>query len=333
MWRWLRAGFGTRWEAGRWRGGGSDPGQRLPRTDGDWKEQRDNCEGGGTLGANAAASAVPEPMALWDRHSHCSAARSSHAPPLAGKRGVSVTALSPPPTLLHHPMALALSCPRRPPGARTGVTQEGGFAVGLFPLLCFLTGPLGIPAKPRHFWALWGARGAPGAKRRGWRSTQLAGSPFWSAQGCAGGRAAPPALSLVNGIHHLPKTTVPVNNFCFSSPKTPWRNFSVLGWLHWSFSPCLSQSEIPREAPSLSCLAPHPHPLQHPPQSTYPWPGLQPCHQGAVKFFGLILLVTDFPFRCEAMGIRQNRRISALQGKLVQDDLHAADAKGVLWEA
>lgn len=52
-----------------------------------------------------------------------------------------------------------------------------------------------------------------------------------------------------------------------------------------------------------------------------------------MKFLGLILLVTDFPFRCEAMGIRQSRRISALQGKLVQDEFHAADAKGVLWEA
>lgn len=229
VWRWLRASFGTRWEAGRWRGGGSDPGQRLPRTDGDFKEQRDNCEGGGTLGANAAASAVPEPVALGERHSHCSAARSSHAPPPAGKPGVSVTVLSPPPTLLHHPMALALSCPRGPTGARTGVAQEGGFAVGLLPILCFLTGPLGVPAKPRHFWALWGAWGAPGARRRGWRSTQLAGSAFWSAQGCAGGRAAIPALSLVSAIHHLPKTTVPVNNFCFSSPKTPWRNFPVFG--------------------------------------------------------------------------------------------------------
>lgn len=69
-----------------------------PAVTGDCKEQRDNCEGG--VGA-PGADAVPEPVALWERHSHCSAPRSSHAPPLAGKRGVSVTVLSPSPTLLH----------------------------------------------------------------------------------------------------------------------------------------------------------------------------------------------------------------------------------------
>lgn len=94
-----------------------------PAVTGDWKEQRDNWEGGvGALGASAAANAVPEPVALWERHSHCSAPWSSHAPPLAGKRGVSVTFLSPPPTLLHQNIPGAsdgpvprMSCPWGPP--------------------------------------------------------------------------------------------------------------------------------------------------------------------------------------------------------------------------
>lgn len=52
MLRWLRAGVGTKWDVGRWRGGGKGPWPApphlsLPEVTGNWKEHWDNCEGGG----------------------------------------------------------------------------------------------------------------------------------------------------------------------------------------------------------------------------------------------------------------------------------------------
>lgn len=108
----------------------------------------------------------------------------------------------------------------------------------------------------------------PGSGGRAGGAPSLQGHPFWDTRGCVGDGAATPALSLVRGVRHLPKTTLSVNHFCFSSPKTPWRNFPVLGWLQWSCRPCLSQPGIPRESPAL--LSPSPLSSPHPPQSIHP---------------------------------------------------------------
>lgn len=97
--RWLCAG--TNWDVGRWRGGGNGPRPApphpsLPEVTCSWKEQRDNWEVGGGVGANPAANIVSKPVAFWECYSRCAAPTA--APPPA--RGVCSSCFVPPvPTL------------------------------------------------------------------------------------------------------------------------------------------------------------------------------------------------------------------------------------------
>lgn len=212
MWRWLRAGFGTRWGAGRWRGGGSDPGQRLPATDRRLEREAGQLRGRG--GTRCQGRCQRCPRARGSRGASFPLFSSQEQPrssPCWQTRGVChfLVSLPRPPsctrTSQEHPMALSLSCPRGPPGARTGVTQEGDLLWGCPPSLCFLMGPLGVPAEPRHFRGSWGAPSAAGARRRGWRGTQLGGSPLLVCSGLCWGWSSHPSTQPGQGDSSPPQ--------------------------------------------------------------------------------------------------------------------------------
>lgn len=78
MLRWLWAGFGTKWDVGRWEGSLASTSPSIsPRSDMQLERaagQLQECGGG--VGANPTANVVSELVALWERYS-CRAAPST----------------------------------------------------------------------------------------------------------------------------------------------------------------------------------------------------------------------------------------------------------------
>lgn len=77
--------------------------------------------------------------------------------------------------------------------------------MGLSLLLCFLMGPLGAPAKPRHSWGLWGARGAPRVGRRVEGHPACRVTPFGALRAVLGVERPPQRSAWSEGFITSPK--------------------------------------------------------------------------------------------------------------------------------